>query len=323
VSRGEIVRALIRPGGNIHRTEKIFAFYNTDYQPLMQKIEWVEGDILEKDNLRGLLSDVDQIYHAAAMISFDPGDREIMVHNNCEGTANLVDLALSLRIPRFCHVSSIAAIGTPPEGIKAAEDIPWHNYSNNSAYTKSKYLSEMEVWRAILHGLNAVIVNPSVILGPGDWKSGSPSLFYVARKGLKFYTSGGTGFVDVHDVTAVMRLLMEDHVWEEVKNQRFIINAENISFHRLFDQIADSLNVKRPEFFAGKTLLNLAWRFSALKSFLTGTPPQITHDTARSAGRLCHYDGSKICRATGFTYTPVEVAIRNISQIFLKDFGSM
>lgn len=322
VSRGEKVRALKRPGSRINRTEKIFSFYSKDYQSLMQNIEWVEGDILDKDRMQELLAGVDRIYHAAAMISFDPRDRDTMVHNNCEGTANLIDLALSLRIPRFCHVSSISAIGSPPEGIEANEDHPWRNNRDHSAYGESKYLSEMEVWRGYLLGLDVVIVNPSVIIGPDNWKSGSSILFYKVWKGLKFYTKGGTGFVDVRDVTSAMQKLMADDVWEKAKNQRYILNAENIPFRSFFGQVADCLRVKRPKFLAGELLLNLAWRLSAVISFLVRTPPSFTYETARSANKLSYYDGSKISRVTGFKYTPIEVSIRTICGLFLKDIKS-
>jgi len=321
VINGAEVRALKRPGSSIQRTEKIFSFYNSDYQSLMKNIEWVDGDILDKDGLRELLTGVDQIYHAAAMVSFDPRDRDLMIHNNVEGTANLVDLAFSLGVPRFCHVSSIAAIGSPSEGMEANEEHPWRNNTDYSAYAESKYLSEMEVWRAILQGLDAVIVNPSVIIGPGDWKSGSSLLFSSVWKGLKFYTKGGTGFVDVRDVTAIMQQLMDDNVWESVKNKRYILNAQNIPFREIFNQVAGCLDVKPPKYFAGDFLLNLAFRLSSLKSYLTGNHPSFTRDTARSACRLRYYNGSKISGAIGFEYKPVDVSIRNNSRLFLKDFG--
>ncbi len=323
VSKGEKVRALKRPGSSILRTEKIFSNYSSEYQLLMQNIEWVDGDILEKDSLRELLAGVEQIYHAAAIVSYDPQVRDEMIHNNVEGTANLVDLALSLQIPRFCHVSSVSAIGSPPEGIEANEEHPWRNNMDHSAYSESKYLSEMEVWRAMIQGLNAVIVNPSVIVGPGDWKSGSPMLFSIVWKGLKFYTRGGTGFVDVRDVTKVMRLLMADDNWEVVKNQRYILNSENIPFRDFFNQIAGCLHVKQPKFVAGNFLLNLAFRLSSFKSYLTGIRSSITRETARSANRLRYFDGSKIGRIIGFEYIPVEVSIRDTSRLFLKDFGSV
>ena len=321
VSRGKNVRALKRPGSSLQRVEKIFSFYSSEYPLLLTKIEWVEGDMLDKESLREHLTDVDQIYHAAAIVSFEPRDHDNMIYNNCEGTANLVDLALELSIQKFCHVSSISAIGSPPEGIAATEDHPWQNKRDHSAYAESKYLSEMEVWRAMFLGLNTVIINPSLIIGPGDWKSGSSLFFSTIWKGLKFYTNGVTGFVDVRDVTAAMQQLMDDKMWETVKNQRYILNAENLSYHDFFDQIAGSLAVKHPEFLAGKILLNLAWRLSVLKSFLTGKHPSITRETTRSANKMSYYDGTKICRTIGFKYTPVRDAIRHVSLLFLRDYG--
>ena len=320
-SSGEKVRALKRQGSSLARVEKIFSFYTCEYLPLLQKIEWVDGDILDKEGLQEQLNGVDQIYHAAAVVSFDSRDRKMMIHNNCVGTANIVDLALMLKIPKFCHVSSIAAIGSPPEGIEAGEDHPWSNTSEHSAYAESKYLSEMEVWRARLQGLDVVVVNPSVIIGPGDWKTGSSVLFSLMWKGLRFYTKGLTGFVDVRDVTAAMRNMMADEVWNITKNQRYILSAENIHFRILFDQIAAALQVKPPQYFAGKTLVNLAWGLSGLKSFLTGKRPSITRETARSAHKISYYDGTKICRTIGFHYTPIQISVKDISKLFLKDFG--
>jgi nucleoside-diphosphate-sugar epimerase len=178
----------------------------------------------------------------------------------------------------------------------------------------------MEVWRATIDGLNAVIVNPSVILGPGDWESsGSPALFFNVGKGMKFYTKGGTGFVDVRDVTSAMWLLMQDDVWEKVKNQRFILNSRNILFRELFSQIAVALKVDPPKYFAGNALLKLAGLLSQIQGFLTGSRPKLTKETIRSANKISHYDGSKICDEIGFCYTPVEDSIRNISEIYLND----
>ena len=318
--KGEKVRALKRPGSNIKKTEKIFSFYSPDYKSLLQNVEWVEGDILDKEGLRELLIGVDRIYHAAAIISFDPKDRQQILENNAQGTANLVDIALSLQVARFCHVSSIAAIGTPPEGIEANEFHPWRNSINHSAYAESKYVSEMEVWRATIDGLNAVIVNPSVILGPGDWESpGSPALFFNVGKGMKFYTKGGTGFVDVKDVTSAMWQLMQDDVWDKVKNQRFILNSKNMLFRDLFSKIAIGLKVDPPKYFAGNKLLTLARLLSHLLGLFTFSNPKLTKETIRSTNKVSYYDGSKICNEIGFIYTPIEDSIRNISEIYLND----
>ena len=317
--KGTKVRALKRRESCLQQTEKIFSFYSNDYQSLLDSIEWVDGNILDKDGLRELLIGIDQIFHVAAFMSFDPRKGSEIIHTNCDGTANLVELAVELGIHRFCHVSSIGALGSPPEGIEATEEHPWRNSRDHSAYSESKYLSEMEVWRGILQGLDAVIVNPSVIIAPGDWKSGSSILFSKVWRGMKFYTKGGTGFVDVRDVIRAIQHLMADDSWEIVKNQRYILNAKNIPFREFFNQVADCLGVKRPNIFAGKRLLQFAWRLSVLYRFLTGAKPFITKDTARSANKLSWYDGSKICTTIGFKYTPIEVSISEISNIFLKD----
>jgi len=319
VIKGEKVRALKRAGSSLNQVEKIFSFYTSEYSSILEKIEWVEGDILDNDSLREHLTGVDQVYHAAAMVSFDSRDSETLIHTNCVGTANLVDLAISLRISKFCHVSSISAIGSPPEGIEATEEHPWRNTGDHSTYSESKYLSEMEVWRGILQGLNAVIVNPSVIIGPGDWKSGSNQLFSRVWHGMKFYVKGGTGFVDVKDVTLAMQLLMVNENWEAVNNQRYILNSENIPFRKFFDMMADKLHVKRAKIPAGRTLLKIAWRLSAIVRILTGIQPSITRDTARTAHRLSYYDGSKICRTISFQYTPIEDSVRRNSLLFLND----
>ena len=179
----------------------------------------------------------------------------------------------------------------------------------------------MEVWRAILQGLDAVIVNPSVILGPGDWKTGSSQLFSTVWKGLRFYTKGGTGFVDVKDVVSAMQRLMNDDVWEGVKNKRYILSAGNIAYREIFDKISYCFNLKRPKFFASDTILEFAWRLSALKSFLTGSRPSITRETGKSANKLSYYDGTKICRTIGFEYISVEDSIRNNARLFLIDFS--
>ena len=185
------------------------------------------------------------------------------------------------------------------------------------------YLSEMIVWRGILEGLDAVIVNPSIILGTWNWKSGSSVIFSSIRNGMKFYTKGGTGFVDVRDVTAAMQELMAENNWEALKNQRYILNAENITYRDLFNKVATILNVKPPYIHAGSMLLRMAWRLSALYRFITGIKPSITRDSARSAGKLSYYDGTKICNCTSFSYTPVDVTIHEIAQIFLKEVNKV
>jgi nucleoside-diphosphate-sugar epimerase len=319
VKRGERVRALKRAASTTERVRKVFSFYSDKFDLLFEKIEWVEGDILDYDSLLPLLDGINQIYHAAAIVSFDTRNRAAIIRDNTEGTANIVNAAIEKGGIRICHVSSIAALGNPPEGEAADEDHVWTGNSNRSAYSESKFLSEMEVWRGIYHGLEAVIINPSIILGPGNWNSGSSAIFKAVGDGLKFYTRGSSGFVDVRDVSRAACSLMDAGNWERVKNQRFIISAENIKFRDAFNMMADALETERPKIYAGDFLLALAWRFSRVASWFTGKAPVMTKESVRSSSQISLYDGSKISSFIDFKYTPVSKSISDTVSIFLNE----
>ncbi|HET6558393.1 MAG TPA: nucleoside-diphosphate sugar epimerase, partial [Prolixibacteraceae bacterium] len=183
----------------------------------------------------------------------------------------------------------------------------------------SKFFSEMEVWRGIEEGLEAVIVNPSIIMGPGNWDIGSPKLFQSIWKGLRYYTKGVTGFVDVRDVVKAMIMLMDDRQFELVKNQRFILNAGNMSYEDFFYKIADGLNKPRPKNFASDVKLHIAWRMAKAASFFTNKRPLITRDTVSGSNQKFRYSGDKIVRTTGFSYRSLDSSIADIAEIFLKD----
>ena len=201
---GKNVRALKRKSSNISQVRKVFLYYVQNADELLQNIEWFEGDLLDFGSIEDSLEGVKEIYHAGAVVSFYPSDHKSMLKVNIEGTANLVNLALEKAISKFCYVSSVSTLGRADNLGLTDEETYWKASNKNSQYAISKYGAEREVWRGIEEGLNAVIVNPSVILGPGDWKSGSPAFFSRIGKGLKFYTSGINGFVDVRDVSKAM-----------------------------------------------------------------------------------------------------------------------
>jgi len=318
VKKGEKVRAMKRASSYMDTVKKIFAYYNADPESIYKQIEWVDADILDIESVRVAMEGIDKVYHAAAIVSFRPSDKIKMIKNNVDGTANMVNAALANNITKFCHVSSIAALGVSDDESLADEETFRKPDSNYSGYSISKYLSELEVWRGISEGLNAVIVNPSIILGPGFWKTGSPSLFYNVWKGLKFYTKGVTGYVDVWDVVKTMYELMES----TVNNERFIISAENVSFKEFFGLIADSLNKPRPEIFARPFMLNLAWRIEYLRSKLTGFTPLITKDTISAANSISNYSNKKISDLLDIKFLPVNESIKAIAKIFNDDFNT-
>jgi dihydroflavonol-4-reductase len=316
---GQRVKALRRPQSNTNWVRKIFSYYSTNVDELYARIDWVEGDILDYLSLEEALEGVSGIFHCAAIVSFHGDDNDMMLNNNVKGTANLIDAAIHNGVSRFCHVSSIAALGKTQDGSEINEETYWTPSKRKSGYSLSKFFSEMEVWRGIEEGLDAVIVNPSIIMGPGNWEIGSPKLFQSIWKGLNYYTKGISGFVDVRDVVKAMILLMDDRQFEQVKNQRFILNAGNLSYQDFFNKIADGLNKPRPRSFASDVKLHIAWRMAKAASFFTGKRPLITRDAVSGSNQKNQYSGEKITKTNGFEYRSLDSSISDIAEIFLKD----
>jgi len=314
LNEGEEVRALKRTGAGMDVTKVVFSYYLPDYEKLYNKIEWVEGDLLDIFSLEKALNGVEDVYHCAALVSFLPADREKMMETNIKGTANLVNIALEKKIRKLCHVSSIAAIGRAENDLPIDEEVVWKASKRNSNYAKSKYGAENEVWRGIEEGLNAVIVNPSVILGPGDLKSGGGKLIRLVQKGLKFYTEGVNGYVDVRDVVKAMYLLMKS----DITNERFIVSSENVSLKDIVYQIAEYISKPAPKYKATPFMGEIAWRFDKLKGLLTGRKPFITKETAETAGNKYYYTSKKLIKALDFEFIPIKNSLVESCELFLK-----
>lgn len=315
ISKDLKVKALKRKNSNMKHIKKIFSFYSSNAETLFNKIEWIEGDILNYDILCNAMQGVKHVYHTAAMVSFNPADHKKMMQVNRDGTVNMLEAALKTNIEKFCHVSSIAALGSSKNNELLDEESNRESADKYTNYSETKFQSEMEVWRAVAEGLNTIIVNPSVILGAGDWTKGSASMISTVNNGLKFYTSGKTGFVDVRDVSKAMVKIMES----SIVNERFVLSSENWSYRSVFDHIADALNKKRPNIFAGRFLSSLAWRADWIKSKIFKTNPLITKETARSAHNKSAYNSSKITEILDFKFTPLKETIEHFCSIFLKE----
>jgi nucleoside-diphosphate-sugar epimerase len=318
VSSGKQVRALKRKNSSIELTKKIFGYYSNDTEKLLNFIEWIEGDVMDIYSLYDAMQDIDQVYHAAAMVSFHPSDQKEMMKINVDGTANVVNACLYKNVKKICYVSSIATLGRTDNDELVNEETQWKNSKNNSQYSISKYGAEREVWRGTIEGLPAVIVNPSVIIGPGDWKKGSSQLFQKLWDGLKFYTDGVNGYIDVRDVSKAMILLMES----DIANSRFILSSENLDYLELFTMISEGLNKKIPSIKANYLLSQFAWRAEKLRSSITGKKPLITKETARTAFHKYYYSNEKIKKALNFEFIPMPQSISDTSKLFLKDISS-
>lgn len=306
----DIIRLLCRENCDLSLLKKVLKRYGFDVIP--DNIEFIHGDILDYEILEYAMKDVDEVYHCAAVVSFNSKDKESLMTVNIEGTKNMVNAALRSDVKKFCHVSSIAALGRALEGETIDEESPWTQSKNNSIYSNSKHGGEMEVWRGIAEGLNATIVNPSLILGAGKWDSGSCELFNTVAKGFPFFTTGINGFVDVKDVVRAMLLLMENNKF----GQRYCLNGALISYKDLFTMMADNFQVKAPYIKVGKFLSEIAWRAFWVLGKIQGKKPLITKETARTSTRRYSYSSAKIIKELDFRFTPIEDSVREICELY-------
>lgn len=316
IRSGNKVRVLKRAGSNISNVKKVFSYYSSDTETLLKNIEWMDADLLDIYSLMDAMEGITEVYHCAAMVSFEKKHEAEMMRINVEGTSNMVNAALEKSIRKFCHVSSIASLGRAEKGGLTSEETFWKSSPENSNYSISKYGAEREVWRASEEGLNVVIVNPSLIIGAGNWTQSSSNMFSKGYKGIKFYSSGANGFIDVRDVAAIMIRLMAS----DIKNQRYLLNAENAAFRLYFDVMHEAFGKSKPAIRAGKFLTGFAWRADSLRAFITGSPPLITKETSRSANRISRFSNKKILEAfPDYKFISMEQSVKDTCALFLRD----
>jgi nucleoside-diphosphate-sugar epimerase len=308
------VRALIRNKKSTDKVMKTFSLYAKDAQALFAKIEWVDGDIGDSDSLEKALKNVDLIYHCAGKVSFDKRDSSSLLEVNQNGTARLVNAALDSGVKKICHVSSVSALGKTEQGETITENHYWKTSRQNSIYAISKYAAEREIWRGHEEGLDAVVINPSIIIGPGDWNNGSARLFSTIWNGIPAYTNGIGGYVDVRDVARIMVQLVD----AEISGQRFIVSSENWSFEDIIKNIANALHKKPPRIKLHPWMGEVGWMAEHMLRFF-GRTPTLTKEIARSAFHQYYYDNSKITKALNYGFIPVKNAINDTAEIFLKD----
>ena len=303
----ELAMQLAKQGKHFRCIKRYYSVIPEILIPFKDQIEWVKADMMNLYALEDALGGITQVYHCAAWVSLRQADKKEMIRTNVTGTANLVNLCMEKHI-RLVHVSSVAAIGFAKPGELITENHHLDLAAEKDGYAISKLESEMEVWRGIAEGLDAVIVNPSIILGAGAGTKGSGQLFETVRKGLKFYTAGSCGFVDVEDVAKAMIALMNS----EVHAERFIISAENRGYKQVVTEIANGFGVKPPGIFATPFMMGLAWRGAAIIGALTGKPPKLDKISAQSALMKRDYDNSKIKKAIGIGFKPLSQTIREV-----------
>jgi nucleoside-diphosphate-sugar epimerase len=295
-------RALYRTEAKKQKTVEVLRHYGINVEDISTTVDWVVGDVLNLPQLEKVFQGITHVYHCAGFISNSPSEYKLMRKVNIEGTSNMVNLSIDFKIEKFCHVSSIAALGKSLDSNTITEDSPVAEDQKPSAYEISKYGAEMEVWRASQEGIDVVIVNPGIILGDGFYESGSGALLSKLKKGLKVYPPKTTGFVGVYDVAKVMFLLMES----AVVNQRFILVSENSSFKEVAAHFSKLYNTSPPKIRIQAWMLYLAWCFEVIRSFLTPYKRQLTLEVIPTLFETSYYSSDKIKKELNFEFESLE-----------------
>ena len=295
----------------LYNGEKVKAIYNKTSLTSFNNANLIteKCDILDVYAIEDAMHDITEVYHCAGLVSFNPKDEKKLYSINIDGTANIVNACLNAGVKKLVHVSSVAALGRIRPGQMINEKMEWTPETSNSKYGHSKYLGEMEVWRGVAEGLNAVVINPSIILGAGNWNEGSSKIFKSVYNEFPWYTEGTTGFVDVKDVATAMILLMQS----DITSEKFIVSAENISYKEMFTMMAKAFGKKVPSKKVTAFIAALTWRLENIKSKFTGIAPLLTRETANTALTKVEYDNSKLLKALAdFKYRSVQNSIINI-----------
>ncbi len=312
----DAIKAIHRKNSDLLAVKNVFQYFSADYELLFQKIKWVEADITDIVSLKKAFENVTEVYHCAALVSFNSKDYQAMCEINIEGTSNIVNFCIEYNVKKLCFVSSIATIEKSVSNKFTSEADEWNMEKVSYGYAMTKYEAEMEVWRASQEGVSIVIVNPGVILGAGFWHQGTGAIFSKINSGFPFYSEGITGFVSVNDVVKAMLLLMKS----DIVNERYILVSENSSFKEVFYQIAKNFGKKPPSIKVTKLMSAIGWRLEKLKSILTNKPPTLTKHTAKSIHEKQYYSSEKIQKDLNFNFEPISETIKGICELYKKEF---
>ncbi|WP_103865076.1 NAD-dependent epimerase/dehydratase family protein [Aquimarina sp. I32.4] len=310
------VRALYRTETKKEHAKKVFSsYFAKEAQHLFDTIEWVHTNINDVPSLTEAFEGITHVYHCAAVISFNPSDYKKLRKVNIEGTANVVNMCLSNNVEKLCYVSSIATLGDNLTNAAINEKSEWNPEVFNSVYAITKYGAEMEVWRGVQEGLNAVIVNPGIIIGPGFFDGGSGYLFKRIYNGMNYYTTGTTGYIAIQDVIDIMHRLMQG----SQTHQRYILVGQNLSYKSAFTMIAKALNKPAPKKKASPLLMKIAYYLQRIGHLLFRTNQSIFKSSIRSAFSTKHYNSDKITKELSYNFTSIEKSINETASYFLKE----
>jgi len=285
---------------------------------IKNEIDWVEADVLDEISLNNTFIGVTKVIHAAAIVSYNKKDHKAMNEVNVKGTANIVNCCLRHKVEKLIHISSIAALGRPSiDGAIQSETTKWEESKYNTAYAFTKHLAELEVWRGQEEGLSVAIVNPSIILAPGNWEQSSTKVFKYIWSGGKLYPKGKVNYVDIRDVTNAVIKLLE----LPIEGERFILNSGSVLYKDFFRLIANQFKKKPPFLSVNRTLYIFAYVFESVKAIITGKDALITRETIRLSRMENSYDNGKARDLLAMEFTDLEDTIEWTCSSLIKKYS--
>ena len=313
LKRGKTVRATKRKSSNLQEVRKSFQFYTETPNEYFDSIEWIEVDFEDIHSLQNALNGVEEVYHCAAKVSFHPKDEKKMYQTNIEGTKQLLFACQNSSVKKFLFVSSIAVLDGLNENGELDESSDFNPKIDHSAYAISKHFSEMEVWRASAEGLNTVIVNPGIIIGSGNWKESSGTLF--KELGENAYTfSGGTSYVDVRDVAQISIELMEKNIFGE----RFILVSESAKYKEIGNSIRQKLG-KSPMKLLPNVVLKVGFYLNLLFGWLFSPLKMANKVNIKSVTEFNKISNKKIKEKLNYEFIPLEESLAFHLENYKKD----
>jgi dihydroflavonol-4-reductase len=303
----------------IAKNESVLALKRPDSDTSMladieNKITWCNADILDPVSLHEAFEKVTHVIHTAAIVSFNPSRAKEVMNVNVQGTRNVVNTCLTRGIKRLVHISSVAALGRQKGQTHVDEKNKWVSNALNSVYAESKYGSELEVFRGQEEGLSTVILNPSGILGPGNWNRSSAQLFKYSWQEKPFITEGFLNYIDARDVANIAYQLLQ----HKIEGERFIVSGGNISYENFFGKTAKLFNKKPPHIKLGKTLLHVLARVESFRTLFTSSEPLITPETARFAGTEFLYENKKIKNLLHFEFQSIDQTLQWCCEYYIQ-----
>ena len=273
-------------------------------EPLASKIKWIEGDIRDVSNC--LTDTYDFVIHAASIVSFHQKDDHLMMDVNINGTKEIAQYCLDKGC-KLIHMSSIATLGRSFLGASVDESSLWDEKDSKSAYSKSKFLAELEVQRAMEEGLQAIILHPGIILGEYARPEGTMKIFTAIQKGLRWYPIGSSGFVDVLDVVRFVDITIQS--FDSLPFKNYLIVGFNERFKTLFERIALLMKIKAPHVPIEGKLKSLIVFLAGCQEQL-GMKPFVNRNSILSGSHNTHYDNGRSLQH--FTYTPSDNTLERI-----------